>query len=298
MAAPVPVPSGRQLLPHEPQEPPSLTAGIPSPDAIEQQRFAYAKGLDDQLRQGTDVLAQQLKQQADYLREMAEKQKRQYALQVDQQIKHQEVALVQQHNEQLLLLQQAAQHQKSALEHQANALLMEYSHRKAQEDLLRQQYEFQKYHYEATLRHAEEMRTLKTNQQAAAQQVAAQQAAIMQQAAHASQQAHVATVSALQRSASGFLSSGSYSASPRSPTPTSSLTFGAPLPIQSFSQPHSMAVLQAAQQRELQGIVNTRASLPTGPVPALPGFPAPTTSMTNGVTVTVAPPLSARGRPH
>eukprot|EP00913_Durusdinium_trenchii_P009438 g8871.t1 len=61
--------------------------GLPEPNSIERQKNAYARGLEEQLRHGTDVLAQQLKQQSDYLLAMGDQRKRQYALQVDQEIK-------------------------------------------------------------------------------------------------------------------------------------------------------------------------------------------------------------------
>lgn len=143
--------------PVEPQIPPSLTAGIPDPTSIDRQKTNYSKGLDEQLKHGTDVLAQQLKQQSDYLFQMGDQRKRQYALQVDQEIKQREMELAQQHNEQLLLLQQAAQQQKSALEHQANALLLEFRQKKSQEDLIFQQYQFQKRQYETQLQYNEEI---------------------------------------------------------------------------------------------------------------------------------------------
>ncbi|CAJ1343665.1 unnamed protein product [Effrenium voratum] len=177
--------------PVEPQLPASLTAGLPDPSSIERQKSSYARGLEEQLRHGTDVLAQQLKQQSDYLFAMGDQRKRQYALQVDQEIKQREMELAQQHNEQLLLLQQAAQQQKSALEHQANALLLEYNQKKAQEDLAYQQYQFQKRQYETQLQYNEEMKELQVQQSAAEQQVAHQRAYIAQQAAQATQQAAV-----------------------------------------------------------------------------------------------------------
>lgn len=173
----------------EPQVPPSLTAGLPDPTSIERQKNAYARGLEEQLRHGTEVLAQQLKQQSDYVFAMGDQRKRQFALQVDQEIKQREMELAQQHNEQLLLLQQAAQQQQSALEHQANALLLEYNQKKAQEDLSYQQYQFQKKQYETQLQYNEEMKELQVQQTAAQQQVAHQRACIAQQAAEATQQA-------------------------------------------------------------------------------------------------------------
>jgi len=40
-----------------PEQPQSLTAGFPDPVAIERQKAAYARGLNEQLQHGTDVLA-------------------------------------------------------------------------------------------------------------------------------------------------------------------------------------------------------------------------------------------------
>lgn len=201
-------PGGPPVQHTEPQPPQSLTSGIPDPNSIDRQKAAYAKGLDDQLKHGTDVLSQQLKQQSDYLFAMGDQQKRQYNLQVDQQIKQQEMALAQQHNEQLLMLQHAAQQQKSALEHQANALVLEYNQRKAHEDLSFQQYHFQKQHYETQLQYNDEMKKLQEQQTAAANQVAQQQLVIAQQAQAATQQAQQAqchSASALQNSNTSFL---------------------------------------------------------------------------------------------
>eukprot|EP00930_Biecheleria_cincta_P032867 TRINITY_DN22774_c0_g1_i1.p1 TRINITY_DN22774_c0_g1~~TRINITY_DN22774_c0_g1_i1.p1 ORF type:complete len:504 (-),score=77.66 TRINITY_DN22774_c0_g1_i1:268-1779(-) len=177
--------------PVEPPVPPTLTEGIPDPASIEQQKANYAKALEDQLKQGTEVLEQQLKQQSEVLFQMGDQRKRQYALQVDKEIKQKEMELAQQHNEQLLLLQQAAQQQKSALEHQANALLLEYTQKKSQEDLIFQKYQFQKRQYDTQLQYNEEMRELQALQQAAASQVAGQKVAIAQHAVTATQQALV-----------------------------------------------------------------------------------------------------------
>ncbi|CAK0836131.1 unnamed protein product, partial [Prorocentrum cordatum] len=169
--------------------PPQFTAGLPDPAAIESQKTVYTHELDDQLKQGVEVLAEQLKQQSAYLAAVGEQQKRQYGLQVDRDIKAKEMVLAQQHNEQLLMLQQAAQQQKSALEHQANALILEYQQKKTAEELAAQQFNFQKQHMEMQARYAEEMRELQVQQMAAASQVAAQQAAIAQEAAAAERQA-------------------------------------------------------------------------------------------------------------
>lgn len=192
-AVPPPGVLAQQALPHpvEPPVPPSLTEGIPDPSSIENQKANYAKTLEEQLKQGTEVLEQQLKQRSEVLFQMGDQRKRQYALQVDQEIKQKEMELAQQHNEQLLLLQQAAQQQRSALEHQANALLLEYTQKKTQEDLIFQKYQFQKRQYETQVQYNEEMKELHALQQAAASQVAGQKVAIAQHAVTSTQQALV-----------------------------------------------------------------------------------------------------------
>merc|ERR1719443_2072167 len=132
-----------------PEPPPKFTEGIPDVAAIERQKAAYNKSLDDQLQQGIQVLSQQNKQRKGYLNQVADQQKNQFNLQVDQQLRAQEMALDQQYNHQLMTLQQAAHEQKSVLEAQANTLALEYQQKKAQEDFNFQQYDIQRQHYEA-----------------------------------------------------------------------------------------------------------------------------------------------------
>jgi len=181
--------SPRPCVLAEPKPPPTLTAGLPDPVSVDRQKNAYSRGLDDQLKHGTDVLAQQLKQQSEYLAEVGAQQKRQYMLAVDQEIKQQEMMLAQQHNEQLLMLQQAAQQQKSALEQQANALVLEYNQKKAQEELLQKQYEYAQEHYELQLKYQEELRDLQAQQKLAAQEAAQRLSATSRAAPSAPKQA-------------------------------------------------------------------------------------------------------------
>mmetsp|Transcript_72975 Transcript_72975/g.152356 ORF Transcript_72975/g.152356 Transcript_72975/m.152356 type:complete len:507 (-) Transcript_72975:553-2073(-) len=157
---PIPSPTVVQ----EPMQPPKLTEGLPTPDAVDKQRTAYSKNLEEQLQQNTDALSQQLKQHADYLQALGQQQKKQYEMMVDQQIKQQEMELMQEHNQQLMLLQQEAQHQRTALDQQANALVMEYNHKKAQEDLMEQHYQFQREQFQSQQQHLEEMQRLQAMQ--------------------------------------------------------------------------------------------------------------------------------------
>merc|ERR1719197_2471414 len=144
------------VQPPPPQAPQRLTQGIPDPASIEQQKAAYSKGLDEQLRQGAAILNQQLKQQMDQLHQLGEQQKQKYFVQVDHEIKSQELGLVQQFKEQLLMVQQAASQQKRILGQQATALLLEYNQKKAQEDLLMEEYTFAKAAFDTQQKFSEE----------------------------------------------------------------------------------------------------------------------------------------------
>mmetsp|Transcript_98677 Transcript_98677/g.220822 ORF Transcript_98677/g.220822 Transcript_98677/m.220822 type:complete len:491 (+) Transcript_98677:2-1474(+) len=264
----------------EPPAPQSLTAGIPDPESVEKQKAAYSKGLDDQLRHGTDVLAQQLKQQSEYLFAVGDQQKRQYDLQVDQQIKVQEMELQQQHNQQLLMLQHAAQQQKAALEHQANALILEYGQRKAQEDIAFQQYQHRKQHFETQQQYSEEMKALQAQQAAAAQQVAAQHMVIAHQAATATQQAQLA---AQQSSASALQGSASMMALQPAVTsymPPATTSYS----VQGSYAPPPTAPLPAAVSSYVPPTTSAyySASPPSGPLPAAASSYAPPTMTTYG----------------
>jgi len=124
--------------------PRTSTAALPDPKAIARQKDAYAKLLDDQLKQSINVLEQQVKYQREYLVAQCEQQKQQFLLQLDQQMKAEEMALSQQYNEQLMSLQMQANSQKAALEQQAMQLTMEYEQRKAEESMSRHHNEIER----------------------------------------------------------------------------------------------------------------------------------------------------------
>eukprot|EP00747_Dinoflagellata_sp_TGD_P181708 gnl/TRDRNA2_/TRDRNA2_35633_c0_seq1.p1 gnl/TRDRNA2_/TRDRNA2_35633_c0~~gnl/TRDRNA2_/TRDRNA2_35633_c0_seq1.p1 ORF type:complete len:330 (-),score=73.21 gnl/TRDRNA2_/TRDRNA2_35633_c0_seq1:349-1194(-) len=166
----------------EPAPPPSQTAGIPDPVSIDKQKAQYARSLEDQLKAGQDSLAKQHKQHVDYLYAVGEQQKKQYALQIDQQIKQQEMQLIKQYNQQLLVLQQKAQDQRKALDHQAAVLTLDWSQKKAAEDLSMQEYKFKKEHFEAHLKHQSELSALEQQAHMHQEQIVQQQQAIAAQA--------------------------------------------------------------------------------------------------------------------
>merc|ERR1719327_1839027 len=164
-----------EIQPPPPQPPQRLTEGIPDPNAIEQQKQAYSQGLDDQLRQGAAILNQQLKQQMDQLHALGDEQKKKYYVQVDHEIQSQELGLVQQYQEQLLMVQTAAAQQRRILGQQATSLLLEYNQKKAQEDLLMEEYQIAKSAYDSQQRFSQEQQSLQQQQAAVSQQQAVEQ---------------------------------------------------------------------------------------------------------------------------
>jgi len=118
---------------------PCLTAGLPTPDAINVQKESYARSLEEQLKQGVELLGATHKQKTDYLHASANQQKHQYNLMLDQQVKQQEMVLSQHYNQQLMILQQAAQQQRAELEQQAASLTLEWRQKQTQEEFMREQ---------------------------------------------------------------------------------------------------------------------------------------------------------------
>lgn len=117
---------------------PCLTAGMPTPDAIAQQKENYARALEEQLRKGVELLGETHKEKTDHLHQSANKNKQQYNLMLDQQVKQHEMTLSQQYNHQLMMLQQAAQQQRAELDQQAAALVLEWQQRQTQQEFMKE----------------------------------------------------------------------------------------------------------------------------------------------------------------
>jgi len=158
VAPPVQMPSF-VAQPPPAQQPPQvgeLTRGLPDPAAIDKQRNAYAKALDEELQRSIDAIQEKNAMEKKVLAQAAQQQKALYELQVEQALQGQTAALEEQRNMQLLGLQQDAMNQKIGLENQAAGLKLEYEQRKAQEEMMFKQYELQKSYFEAEQRmHAE-----------------------------------------------------------------------------------------------------------------------------------------------
>merc|ERR1711907_23424 len=97
----------------------------------------------------------------------------QYKLQVESQLQAQNLML----DQQMKMLQEAAMAQRSALEQQAAALTLEWQQKKAEEEMLKKQYEIQRQYVDAENKLAtqfnkvaaeEQAEMLKAQQQAAA----------------------------------------------------------------------------------------------------------------------------------
>eukprot|EP00930_Biecheleria_cincta_P101967 TRINITY_DN9361_c0_g1_i2.p1 TRINITY_DN9361_c0_g1~~TRINITY_DN9361_c0_g1_i2.p1 ORF type:complete len:591 (+),score=115.11 TRINITY_DN9361_c0_g1_i2:39-1775(+) len=179
MMQPPPVPPGRLT-------PGSALEDIPDPTAIDEQKAAYNRSLEEQAKQGEDILKMQQKQQTEYIYQAAEAQKKQIICQIEQQAKQRELQLSQQFSQQCMSLQQEFQNQKMILERQAHDLAMEWQRRKSQEEMMHQQYEMQKAHYDDQIRMIREMQEAQLSHEQAQREaqaaMAAQQAQHMQQA--------------------------------------------------------------------------------------------------------------------
>lgn len=112
-----------------------LTAGLPTPDAIMQQKDLFAQSLEEQLRHGVDVLANVHRQKTEALHTAANERKQQYDQMLEQQVKQQEIRLGQEYSKRLMELQQTAQRRRTELESQAAALLQEWEQRQIRQEL-------------------------------------------------------------------------------------------------------------------------------------------------------------------
>jgi len=153
-AQPMQAPYGAQAAPsQQPPEPPKrLTDGFPDPSAVEQQKAAYAKSLENQLKTQSEEVAKRSQAEKDALLKQAAQSKAAFNLQIETALQQQARALDEQTNAQMLALQEAAVQQKSTLEGQAAGLKLEFEQKKAQEDMMIRQYEIQKQYYEAQVK--------------------------------------------------------------------------------------------------------------------------------------------------
>lgn len=139
--APERTPEQAQKLNRQARDQLKQTAGMPHPGEIEQQKAAYSKRLDGQMRYEEEVLKMTQEQQRMLIYQAAEAEKRQACLAIEQQAKQQELQLQQQTSMQMMGMHQELQNWKMLLETQANELLMEYQQKKSTEELLVAQFD-------------------------------------------------------------------------------------------------------------------------------------------------------------
>lgn len=124
--------------------PPSLTANLPDPGAVQQQKDAHLKVLDDQLKEGLAKVTAQTKEKRMVMLAQAEKQKVDFGLMVDAEVRLQELDLDKQFLSVVQFVKQEATRQRAMLEQQAAQLAFQYQEKKVEEDMLAQQFELHK----------------------------------------------------------------------------------------------------------------------------------------------------------
>lgn len=132
-----------------PQPPRSLTEGMPDEKQIAAQKAAYAQALDLQLKQATETLQKETAIEKEMLKFKAQKDIAMFELSVDERLAEQLANVDEQTTFQQLELRKAATDRKLQLENQASALTMDYSMKKAQEEMALKQYDFQQRYLQA-----------------------------------------------------------------------------------------------------------------------------------------------------
>jgi len=212
MAAPVALPTiTNPALDPALTAPPRLTSGLPDPTSIAKQREAYLKALEEQERQAIGVLEQQRAQQVGLLRAQGDQQKKKFCLEVNQQVSQNDIVLTQQHSEQMMVLNQQYSQQRGVLENQANTLIMEYQQKKAQEDMMLQQYQLQVEQHNAQQKYNEEMVRLQGQQEQVKGALAQAYASSYMPPPIARQKTYVSTVTGLGTSPVTPMMNNSYS---------------------------------------------------------------------------------------
>lgn len=127
----------------QPQPPRNLTQGMPDEKQIAAQKAAYAQALDLQLKQATETIQKEMEIEKEMLKFKAQKDIAMFELSVDEKLAEQLATVDEQTTFQQLELRKAATDRKLQLENQASALTMDYSMKKAQEEMAMKQYDFQ-----------------------------------------------------------------------------------------------------------------------------------------------------------
>jgi len=155
----VAVPSMASVAPPvgPPLKPVTLTSGLPDLSSITKQRNGHLVALEKQENDALVHLDRDRVEQMTNIRQNGEARKAAYNLEVEQHLRRHDLALSQQHGEHMMVLNQQYSKQRGTLEQQASNLVMDYQHRKAQEDQQFQQYSLQRQMHEAQTKYKDDM---------------------------------------------------------------------------------------------------------------------------------------------
>jgi len=133
-----------------PSKPPAkLTDGMPNPQEVAQQKQEFARHIMVQHKENEAILEQQAEHEIQHARRAAERYKALVLGRLEVQRREEEMAAEHEYHTQLANLREAACQKRAALEKQAGDLVMEYSARKAQDDMNRRNHQIQFQQWEA-----------------------------------------------------------------------------------------------------------------------------------------------------
>jgi len=148
-----PMPAYGPAMPPPPVGPPQrLTAGIPDPMSIEQQKLAYSRAIDVELQKEAQQVQARAQAEKQMLTKRTQGQKAQTYLTIDQYAQYGNMYVDDMTLSEVAYLQEESAQHRLVLEQQASALALEYNQRKAQEDMTMRQYQIQKQYYDNSRR--------------------------------------------------------------------------------------------------------------------------------------------------
>jgi len=139
--------SSMPLMP--PVPPAKLTDGMPNPREVAEQKQEFARHIMVQQKENEAILQQQADHEKEHARLAADRYKALVLGRLEVQMREEEMAAEHEYHNQLANLREAACRKRAALEKQAGDLVMEYSARKAQDDMNKRNHQMQFHQWEA-----------------------------------------------------------------------------------------------------------------------------------------------------
>merc|ERR1719410_2374707 len=137
-------------MPLMPPVPPAkLTDGMPNPREVPEQKQEFTRHIMVQQKENEAILQQQADHEKEHARLAADRYKALVLGRLEVQMREEEMAAEHEYHNQLANLREAACHKRAALEKQAADIVMEYSARKAQDDMNRRNHQVQFHQWEA-----------------------------------------------------------------------------------------------------------------------------------------------------